>query len=516
MRSSLMAVAALLMLGCDGYDLRSVNRTVTVGGRYCTNNSTTFGVPIKVLLIVDTSESMKLNDPMGHRPVAAQALVNALQMQGKDVSFAFENFDTAARALTMGFTKDPVQINNAIGQLGLAQGFTNYLDALNTARTIITQDISDTSLQLRMLEQMGVNTHNMRPYYFVVFFSDGIPRMPGFMIQNSDTILAEEELLMMVPPDTAAGITLDTAFLSPADDMDRPAAELLLTKMATVGKGTFISFTNGDQIDFKLFDFEIKRLYSLKQILVYNRTSALPDDAEVPLADSDSDGLADDVETKLGTDPLNPDTDGDGRGDGFEVLMQMDPKSKGAVCTQDSTLDTDHDGLNDCEEDDKLMDKNRFDTDLDMFPDRLEMLSGGNPIDPTDITTDLDFDGANLGEEMRMRTKVSVADKDLFSVYGFQYASQSSLDQTNGSSCFDYKVSNIDVVRTAAYNGREAGINELVIEAIEVPQDRPENEFTLRRLVMPVKFDDYLHNDIVTTDQTFDTISTMEVRTLAK
>jgi len=33
-----------------------------------------------------------------------------------------------------------------------------------------------------------------------------------------------------------------------------------------------------------------------------------------PVADSDGDGLSDEEEAKLGTDPLNPDSDGDGSG----------------------------------------------------------------------------------------------------------------------------------------------------------------------------------------------------------
>ena len=48
--------------------------------------------------------------------------------------------------------------------------------------------------------------------------------------------------------------------------------------------------------------------------------------SEVPVAgprDSDKDGLLDDVEAMLGTDPNNPDTDGDGRSDGVEMNIDM-------------------------------------------------------------------------------------------------------------------------------------------------------------------------------------------------
>src|SRR4051794_7948892 len=41
------------------------------------------------------------------------------------------------------------------------------------------------------------------------------------------------------------------------------------------------------------------------------------------VTDSDRDGLTDEVEAKLGTNPTNPDSDGDGLGDGEEVLLWL-------------------------------------------------------------------------------------------------------------------------------------------------------------------------------------------------
>ena len=47
-------------------------------------------------------------------------------------------------------------------------------------------------------------------------------------------------------------------------------------------------------------------------------------DEEV-IIDSDSDGLTDDQEAELGTDPNNADTDGDGVNDGLELNLETDP-----------------------------------------------------------------------------------------------------------------------------------------------------------------------------------------------
>lgn len=64
----------------------------------------------------------------------------------------------------------------------------------------------------------------------------------------------------------------------------------------------------------------------------------LSDDEEAQLGtnplevDSDKDGLSDRAEVKAWkTDPLNPDTDGDGVNDGDEVKNKTNPKGEGSL-----------------------------------------------------------------------------------------------------------------------------------------------------------------------------------------
>ena len=66
-----------------------------------------------------------------------------------------------------------------------------------------------------------------------------------------------------------------------------------------------------------------------------------PDDA--PVADADGDGLSDASEAQVGTDPGDPDTDGDGRADGDEVGPRI-------VNTDPLNPDTDGDGVDDGDE----------------------------------------------------------------------------------------------------------------------------------------------------------------------
>lgn len=90
--------------------------------------------------------------------------------------------------------------------------------------------------------------------------------------------------------------------------------------------------------------------------------------------DTDKDGVPDALELKYGTDPKNPDTDGDGLTDGDEIMVWgTDPLKK----------DTDGDGLSDYDEV-KIWHTNPLnpDTDGDGFSDGLEVSRGYNPLGP--------------------------------------------------------------------------------------------------------------------------------------
>lgn len=55
-------------------------------------------------------------------------------------------------------------------------------------------------------------------------------------------------------------------------------------------------------------------------------------DGQISTADQDNDGLTDDEETSVGTDPLKADTDGDGINDRDELLLGTDPKNPDEAC----------------------------------------------------------------------------------------------------------------------------------------------------------------------------------------
>ena len=110
--------------------------------------------------------------------------------------------------------------------------------------------------------------------------------------------------------------------------------------------------------------------------------------------DLDNDGLTNDEEVALGTDPVDSDSDDDGVSDGIEISNNMNP-----LDSQDINYDFDNDGLTNIEELELGTGVNNADTDADGINDGLEVLYGLNPTNTADALLDKDGDGiSNLDE----------------------------------------------------------------------------------------------------------------------
>lgn len=110
-------------------------------------------------------------------------------------------------------------------------------------------------------------------------------------------------------------------------------------------------------------------------------------------ADSDGDGLTDDVEIALGTDPFNEDSDGDGIPDGWEVWHGLDP-----LDGTDAWEDFDGDGLINLHEFLYGLSPFARDTDQDGFWDNIECARGtdgacASSYPKSGVPCDLDHDG---------------------------------------------------------------------------------------------------------------------------
>ncbi|MCB0554124.1 MAG: hypothetical protein KDD02_11275, partial [Phaeodactylibacter sp.] len=137
-----------------------------------------------------------------------------------------------------------------------------------------------------------------------------------------------------------------------------------------------------------------------------NTDPCIPDINAGP-CDQDNDGLTNDKESGLGTDPTNPDTDGDGENDGLEMgpdpNIPLDGDNDGIIDALDSSIaDADNDGVND-EFDPANNDPcipsataGACDQDSDGLTNDEEATAGTDPLDP-DSDNDGDNDGVEVG-----------------------------------------------------------------------------------------------------------------------
>jgi len=178
-----------------------------------------------------------------------------------------------------------------------------------------------------------------------------------------------------------------------------------------------------------------------------------PDETPTPTptiaapVDSDADGLTDDEEIDLGTDPTVADSDGDGLIDGDEVALGSNPfvtdTDDDGILDGDEVLtggtdptssDTDGDGLGDADETAFGTDPFATDSDGDGLTDGEEVVRGSDPLDPASPGageptvgptatvgaeptasgdgTDSDSDGLTDAEEASLGTSPTSVDSD--------------------------------------------------------------------------------------------------------
>ncbi len=139
----------------------------------------------------------------------------------------------------------------------------------------------------------------------------------------------------------------------------------------------------------------INQILGATQTAAFNQTQAVISGQE----DSDGDGLTNNEEFRIGTDPYNPDTDRDELLDGDEVKNRQ---------TNPLKADTDGDGLSDGEE---VLRRNTDplnpDTDADRLTDGNEVQRGTNPLHP-----DSDQDALKDGDEVSLGTNPLDPDTD--------------------------------------------------------------------------------------------------------
>ncbi len=259
---------------------------------------------------------------------------------------------------------------------------------------------------------------------------------------------------------------------------DPAQAVPLMEEMANLGEGLAMKFYGGDQIDFLEINYR-----SLKQPRVvtdfYADNTSSPPGAEGFLIDTDGDGLTDAEELAIGTSPRNNDTDGDGYRDGLEwkrraygldpldpclprlvdvpgadPLAECDPLAP-MTCNFEYGqngriyIDTDRDGLNDCEEKQLGTNPDSPDTDHDGLIDSVEVRFGTNPV-LWDYEQDSEGDSLRNGMEVISHLPPNVRQSSDVTERRYRYDRPEIVEARtiDGRPCYDFTVRRVKLAPT--------------------------------------------------------------------
>jgi hypothetical protein len=511
---ALFATGALLLLaiGCTDADLEkrpppeppAPDNKLAVHGEVCTETPEDLVFPLRVVFLVDASESMEVNDPPDpltgetSRERAVRETVERLLDGSGDVEVSVVRFSSQAQPLTAQmttqgtfesyFSGDLDFVRAKLGALSETDRTTNYVRALAEAYAEIRHELMNATQ-----ESLALST------YHVIMITDGLPDVEGDENrENTDANILDsiEGIMDLGRLFHVSNMSVSTAFISSGSAQVNAGAADLLSRMAEHGAGTFRSFESGGEINFLHIDLSsLKRVFTLKTLVAQNINAVVRGDELMP--DSDGDGLADPLERMIGTDLFLPDSDGDGCRDGMEYRYRssgMDPtdpsdcqcvvadycfdenenglcdcgeEPEGSCCVDDdgdglcdcidedgdglcdpsNYLDQDGDGLNDCEERYTGTSWTSADSDGDSLPDFLEVRFGTSP-DVMDSTEDSDWDGVTNGEEVRTATDPNHASRIGRSRLAYRYRLEEG-QVSQGSTCYDFEVSNISLTEVA-------------------------------------------------------------------
>ncbi len=469
---------------------QQLDNKVLVQGGFCAEGADSLKAYLKLMFIIDRSNSMQVTDPNNARVSAVAKVVDqfvenptTLAMR-EGVEIALISFwgDSAVHTRNElglnGFSRDTPEILANLFRIAQTSSNTGYDKALSQAFQVLDTDMARLDDQARALSR-----------YEVFFLSDGLP-FPDNCYDEANSLRSAVGATRRIKSLEAlhkVKITVHTAFAAVPAMFDAPVpigeetgqscclgvdispislvgdcyqtismgevTRKLLYEMALAGGGTFKQFDNGDDINFLEFQFsESRRLYAMSYFIAAN-TSAKSAVDHVD-ADSDRDGLTDAYETALGTSPFLRDSDGDGFSDGVEErfrLTGLDPLDPtDAQCQIFERVDSDADGYFDCEESFIGTNRRSFDSDADGLPDTVELLAGADANSATPIQdhqADADADGGTNGEELRWHTDPKADDVAERAEIAYDY-DQRELPITTGQACYEFKVTNIALAST--------------------------------------------------------------------
>ncbi len=457
MRSSTFLVLAAVLSGCTDAGLYAAGGAGPSGpdraeltGTVCVPVAQGEAFPVKVLFALQGGAGQD-------RAVTGEIVdsVNAVieQLTNPNTTFSVVAFHAIATGLQGSFVKDE-RLGSAMARYAAYQeaGPVSHRAPLRIANSILSGDM-----------QTGCRGQVARTRYLVILlvtsadtscanplFNAGIDLKCSNFLPNEAQCSACElarvtEALKDVGKRFNAGeVTIQPVYIRQTADV---TTRFQLAAIARAGGTELIESSPGSLLNtLKAINYgSLQRNLSLKRLVAMNRNVIVRRSQQY--VDSDGDGVSDEQEAELGSNPTLPDSDLDGLGDGVELRMGMSLSERNQVKGCNTTDDGDGDRLNDCEERVLGSDSCISDTDGDGLPDLVEFLGNTNPLIAEDLA-DADKDGLSNVGEVEAHTDPQSADIAFQQERGYGYAITPGDTTPDGRACYDVTVYNVSVMGT--------------------------------------------------------------------
>jgi hypothetical protein len=421
----------------------------------CTPVASGEAFPVKVLFAMEGGQGI---DVALRAEVVDGLSATTTQFTSPGISFAMLHHQAIAEGLLGKFSATQTDISTAIAKYKpLPAGPMSHRAALRLAKSIISGDM-----------QTGCRGQVARTRYYVVllmrsedlscnnpvFNANISAECNDFVTQSNDYVRcaecelsrATEELRQLAIRFNAGEVTVQPVVIRGAND---DVVRFQGSAIARAGGTELVETSLGAVTDrIKTLNYgTLQRALRLKRFIAMNANVRVRNSEQ--LVDSDGDGLPDQDESSVGTDPQLVDSDSDGISDGVEVRMGLKPQPGNVDIIRgcNATIDTDGDRLNDCEERVLGTDACITDSDGDSASDLVEFLGGSNPLIAEDLNDD-DRDGFPNISELEAHTDTTSADIDFRQDRGYGYFIKEVEPTPDGRSCYSINAYNIGVMET--------------------------------------------------------------------